>query len=120
MGKHQGRSNRKSDRKALIARRCGMSVKDYDAILAEQDGACGCCKHKFKRVLEPDYDPVTGLLTGLLCPRCIEVVDTVRHVWAHAEVIYPNLSRWRGERYARAFLECCGVDVSALAGPQLN
>jgi len=26
----------------------------------------------------------------------------------------------RGEPYARAFLECCGVDVSALASPQLN
>jgi hypothetical protein len=120
MSKHQGRSNRKSDRKALIARRCGMSVRDYDAILAEQDGACGCCKRTFKRVLDPDYDPITGLMTGLLCPRCIEVVDTVRHVQAHAEVIYPNLSRWKGEPYARALLECCGVDVSALARAQLN
>jgi hypothetical protein len=120
MSKLQGRLRRQPDRKAIVWRRCRMSLKQYDTILARQHGACGCCKRKFNRVLAADRDPATGLVTGLLCPRCVEVIGTVRRVQAHANVIYPNLSRWRGEPYARALLECCGVDVSALASPQLN
>ncbi len=46
---------RRSKRKANLKQRYGMTLKDYDERLAEQDGTCLTCKRKFERPLCVDH-----------------------------------------------------------------
>jgi recombination endonuclease VII len=91
-------------RRATVERRNGISLEDYDAMLARQHGACAVCKHKFDRVLHVDRDPDTGQLGGLLCSGCLERVGGLRHLWKYRHGCYAYLKNWGGEAYARAFL----------------
>jgi hypothetical protein len=47
----------------------GISVEDYERMLAEQDGGCHICgkKPEGKRALDIDHDHTTGKVRGLLC-----------------------------------------------------
>jgi len=52
----------------------GMTVEEYDDLLARQDGHCGICEAvdagaDHKR-LPVDHDHATGRVRGLLCHRC--------------------------------------------------
>lgn len=52
----------------------GISLAEYNALLAKQDGACGICGRKppfgkFEH-LSVDHDHTTGLVRGLLCGYC--------------------------------------------------
>ena len=55
----------------------GMTVEQYDAILASQNGRCAICEHRetFTRAgkirkLCVDHDHATGIIRGLLCGKC--------------------------------------------------
>ncbi len=59
---------------AANLRRYGMTVADYDAMLAKQSGKCAICgrdqKHSLHTRLFVDHDHDTGVVRGLLCYRC--------------------------------------------------
>jgi hypothetical protein len=55
----------------------GLTLEQYDAMLAEQDGTCAIChrpetRKRFGWVqpLSVDHDPATGRVRGLLCDYC--------------------------------------------------
>jgi hypothetical protein len=64
------RQARKAD---AIERTYGISMADYNAMFAEQEGRCVICgRHQsaFRRSLCVDHDHVTGEVRGLLCTNC--------------------------------------------------
>jgi hypothetical protein len=49
----------------------GLSMSDYRAMSAQQDGRCAICRAKpVSRKLGVDHDDRTGLIRGLLCSLC--------------------------------------------------
>lgn len=55
----------------------GISLVQYEEILALQDGRCrGCQKHQreFKKSLCVDHNHITGDIRGLLCVRCNRIL----------------------------------------------
>jgi Autographiviridae endonuclease VII len=61
---------RKSRRRLRLKNRFGISLEDYDALLAKQNGACAICKKKSARSLCVDHCHATGMIRGLLCKKC--------------------------------------------------
>jgi hypothetical protein len=69
-----------------LKRLYGITVEDYNRILAEQGGACALCgsttpesgSRKYKRtvrsVFDVDHNHKTGKVRGLLCTRCNRLV----------------------------------------------
>ncbi len=54
-----------------LRRAFGITVKQYDKLLADQCGMCAICAQRPKRIrLAVDHDHVTGFVRGLLCARC--------------------------------------------------
>lgn len=50
--------------------RYGMTVEDYDRMLAEQEGRCAACGDVPTKRLHVDHDHSTGQVRGLLCGEC--------------------------------------------------
>jgi hypothetical protein len=54
----------------------GLSLEDYDRLLAEQDGGCAVCgatesgTYRGNPFLHVDHDHATGEIRGLLCGKC--------------------------------------------------
>lgn len=49
----------------------GLTLEEYDALLASQDGACAICKKKpTTKMLAVDHDHNTNRVRGLLCSNC--------------------------------------------------
>ena len=48
----------------------GISLDDYNAILARQNGACAICKQTTNKTLCVDHCHATGVVRGLLCRKC--------------------------------------------------
>ena len=46
----------------------GLSEKEYKDLLESQKGRCKICKKEGK--LHIDHDHATGMVRGLLCPKC--------------------------------------------------
>src|SRR5262249_30187058 len=57
-------------RRRRLKRLYGISLEDYERLLARQNGACGICRRKSKRMLCVDHCHKTGRVRGLLCVRC--------------------------------------------------
>lgn len=59
----------------------GLSMEDYQAMLAEQEGKCAICGEvesgRFSR-LAIDHDHATGEVRGLLCGRCNKAIGLLR------------------------------------------
>ena len=56
-----------------VLRQYGMTVNDYDQLFAKQKGRCAICgRHQleFHRHLNVDHDHITGIVRGLLCTEC--------------------------------------------------
>ncbi len=57
-----------------LRRRYGITVEDFEHMLALQGGVCAICKCpekvEYKRTLSVDHDHITGKVRGLLCHRC--------------------------------------------------
>ena len=60
---------RKSTRKRLLAT-FGLTLEDYDRLLAEQGGRCGLCRRKSKKTLAVDHCHKTRRIRRLLCNDC--------------------------------------------------
>jgi len=48
----------------------GMSVEDYNGIVARQGNVCAICGNGREGRLHVDHDHETGAVRGLLCNRC--------------------------------------------------
>jgi hypothetical protein len=56
----------------------GLSVEDYDAMLAQQGGVCGICKTRPDKPLFVDHCHATGKVRGLLCHPCNAALGFMR------------------------------------------
>ena len=64
--------NRDRHRDADLRRTFGITLEDYDVMLAAQEGGCKICGKVCKtgRRLAVDHDHETGKVLGLLCYSC--------------------------------------------------
>ena len=55
-----------------LHKRFGITVEDYDALLAKQKGVCAICgaMPTTKLRLPVDHNHQTGMIRGLLCHKC--------------------------------------------------
>ena len=55
-----------------MKRKYGLTLEQYDAMLAAQDGVCAICgePRPEDRTLHVDHDHDTGEIRGLLCFKC--------------------------------------------------
>lgn len=61
------------ERRALVARKYGISVAEWDAMYLAQNGLCAICGQPppvDSRGLVVDHDHDTGLVRALLCQKC--------------------------------------------------
>jgi hypothetical protein len=59
----------------------GITLKDYNIILAFQHSSCAICKKHvsmFRMALAVDHDHITGLVRGLLCMTCNRALGKFR------------------------------------------
>lgn len=64
-------------RRRGLKHRYNLTVEQYDAMLEKQDGKCAVCGRSGTLYVDHDHD--TGVVRGLLCPRCntcMNVLDT--------------------------------------------
>lgn len=66
---------RRSTRKAQMKRTYGITLDDYDKMVADRGGACDICgcvptEDTHKKSLCVDHDHETGEIRGLLCSAC--------------------------------------------------
>lgn len=57
-------------------RKYGITIDQFDAMLAEQNGGCALCYRKSER-LHVDHDHETGRVRGLLCHQCNWYLGTI-------------------------------------------
>src|SRR5574339_629814 len=59
-------------RAANLKARFGITIEQYEQMLADQDGKCAICKRppKANRRLAVDHDHTNGNVRGLLCTPC--------------------------------------------------
>ncbi len=70
--KVQFRHSRKRRNKHLLSK-YGISIKEYDVLLADQSGCCAICGVHYTETasaLAIDHDHKTGQVRGLLCLQC--------------------------------------------------
>lgn len=62
---------RLADRKSHLKRKFGLTLEQYNAMLARQRGCCAICRRPPRNIaLHVDHDHVTGAIRGLLCFQC--------------------------------------------------
>lgn len=73
--------NKEKTRERHLVRKYGVTLLDYENLLAEQDGRCAICRapevEQFKGVLHVDHDHATGEVRGLLCRGCNHMLGSV-------------------------------------------
>jgi len=58
-------------RSGAVARKYGLTAKEYDDLLELQGGRCAICRRRPRsRALAVDHDHRTGQVRGLCCQRC--------------------------------------------------
>ena len=71
---------KRRERSNHLVRTHGITIEDYDRMLAEQGGGCAIC-HRPPRddiSLHVDHDHETGAIRGLLCFSCNNLLGDVR------------------------------------------
>ena len=63
---------KRADRAGHLKRKYGITIEQYETLLAEQGGGCAICGRKPRPdiSLHVDHDHRTGQLRGILCFRC--------------------------------------------------
>ena len=85
---------RKQKRKDALKSKYGISVEDYESMLAAQGGVCAVCGDvNSDRRLAVDHDHETGEVRGLLCTRCNVAIGFVREDRERISKIQEYLSK---------------------------
>ena len=58
------------DRRGQLKLNYGLSLEDYNAMLAQQNGVCAICERKSDRTLCVDHCHATRMVRRLLCRKC--------------------------------------------------
>ena len=61
-------NNARTQRKAVLKKKYGLTFESYFQILEKQNGRCAICRQPIK--LHVDHDHRTGKVRGLLCSNC--------------------------------------------------
>jgi len=63
---------KRADRSAYLKRKYGITIEQYDELLASQGGGCAICglEPRLDISLHLDHDHESGQLRGILCFRC--------------------------------------------------
>lgn len=73
--------HRLATRQRHLVRKYGLTLADYDAMLAKQGGNCAICNapevDQFKGVFHVDHCHSTGAVRGLLCRGCNHMLGVV-------------------------------------------
>lgn len=86
--------NRDAIRRGNLRRAYGISLEEYEQLLAYQGGACALCKRPasdFKKRLAVEHDHKTGAIRSLACFRCNKLMigkltlDDARRLIAYFE-----------------------------------
>jgi len=51
----------------MLRNQFGISLEEYNILLAKQNGVCAICGKEDKKALAVDHDATTGRIRGLLC-----------------------------------------------------
>jgi Recombination endonuclease VII len=82
------RERSKNPRQYKLLSAYGISIAQYDAMLARQGGVCAICQKHRGKTLCVDHCHVTGKVRGLLCRLCNAAIgfleDDPRNAWAAA------------------------------------
>lgn len=71
-------ANPKKRRNNALVRMYGITVEQYDKLLAKQGGVCALCgKVPGKRHLSTDHNHSTDVVRGLLCSECNTALERV-------------------------------------------
>jgi hypothetical protein len=70
----------KAQRKSHLKRMFGITVEQFDAMLASQDGRCAICdtNDPGQRHFHVDHDHATNVVRGLLCGNCNKALGLMR------------------------------------------
>lgn len=77
----------KYERAWRLQRKFGITVEEYDGMLAEQNGVCGICRNPSEKVhrktgkvrdLAVDHNHAMGVVRGLLCTDCNMAIGLLR------------------------------------------
>jgi Autographiviridae endonuclease VII len=83
-----------TSRRKRTLKKHGLSLEDYEAMLARQQGACGICEIPFRRTPCIDHCHVTGLVRGLLCNNCNLAIGNLQDNPIFAYKAGGYLERW--------------------------
>lgn len=74
------RSNDRNNTRCKLLRRYGLTIAQYDEMLASQDGVCAICHRVCNsgRRLSVDHNHSTGAVRGLLCGLCNKGLGSFR------------------------------------------
>ena len=90
LAKHPEQKVRNSWR-GHLRRTYGITIEEYEAVVAAQGGVCSICGRPPKKVrLSLDHDHKTGRMRGLLCVPCNRALGFVENHW---EGIHEYLQR---------------------------
>jgi RecJ-like exonuclease len=84
-------------RDATLRQRYGISQKEYEYLYRRQDGRCAICERKKAR-LAVDHCHKTGIVRGLLCDSCNQILGIWGDRLQCAENAVSYLGIW--ENYA--------------------
>lgn len=67
-------------RRTHIMRKFGLTIKQYDNMLAKQNGVCAICQNVCNtgNALAVDHDHATGKIRSLLCKNCNTAIGLLR------------------------------------------
>ena len=68
--REKARARHRKYKRIRICRNHGLSVEQFEAMLAQQQGACAICRRPFDRTPCIDHCPLTGWVRALLCHGC--------------------------------------------------
>lgn len=101
-----------ADRKSYLKRTYGLTLEQYDAMLASQDGVCAICGKPPSNafVLHVDHDHVTGAIRGLLHFTCNNLLGdaeddpvVLRNAASYVEAADPEAPRLAALARERAY-----------------
>jgi hypothetical protein len=88
------RARRRKYERGRILRRYGLSAEEFEAMLAQQQGACAICRQPFRSTPCIDHCPLTNWVRGLLCSPCNRGLGHYAHNPAFLAQASVYMQRW--------------------------